>query len=368
MIATCVGSISASERLQKTKKKRIDSFKLVHIAKIVARAGKNGLCEIFHKENLLEIGGLAKSRPSQSFWGLAMSSIIRFFSLVTVALFATAPSLMAAEGHDHLPASAELLFEMGPFKFTNSTLMILIVAAILIVVAQLATRNITLVPNKLQNFVEWILESLINFLAGVLGDKLARRTFWFFGTLFIMILVSNWMGLFPGVGTIGWFNSGPGADPNDTFTPLLRGANADLNMTSAMAVAFAILWFYWAFTETSAKEFFAHIFAPKGKFQGVMMVAMIIIFGFVGVIEVLSFAFRPVALMFRLYGNVYAGENMLESIMNLVPLDYLKWLAALPFYFLEILVGLIQALVFTLLCAVFLRLICEHEHDDEHAH
>jgi F-type H+-transporting ATPase subunit a len=178
------------------------------------------------------------------------------------------------------------------------------------------------------------------------------------------------MGLIPGVGTIGFFNVTPAGDPypGDTFTPLLRGANADLNMTSAMAVAFAILWFYWAFTETSVKEFFTHIFAPKGKFQGVMLAGMIVIFLFVGLIEVASIAFRPVALMFRLYGNVYAGENMLESIMNIVPHPTLKWLAALPFYFLELLVGLIQALVFTLLCAVFLRLICEHEHDDEHAH
>lgn len=297
-----------------------------------------------------------------------MISMNRFLLLLVAIFSATALPSVAAEGHDHLPASAEVLFEFGWFKFTNSTLMMLLVSVVLIVVAQLATRKISLVPTPLQNFVEWILESLINFLSGVLGESLAKRTFWFFGTLFIMILFANWMGLIPGVGTVGFFNSGPGADPNDTFTPLLRGANADLNMTSAMAVTFALLWFYWAVTETSVKDFFAHIFAPKGKFQGVMLVAMIVIFGFVGIIEVLSIAFRPVALMFRLYGNVYAGENMLESIMNMVPLDAVKWVAALPFYFLELLVGLIQALVFTLLCAVFLRLICEHEHDDEHAH
>jgi F-type H+-transporting ATPase subunit a len=330
--------------------------------------GKNRLCEIFHKEDLLENAGLTKSPPAPIFGVTAMFSILRFFSLVTAVLFASASSSFAAEGHDHLPANAEVLFEFGFFKFTNSTLMLLIVSALLIIVAQLATRKISLVPGKLQNFVEWLLESLINFLSGVLGEGLAKRTFWFFGTLFIMILVSNWMGLIPGVGTIGFFNTGPGADPNDTFTPFLRGANADLNMTAAMAVTFAILWFYWAITETSTKDFFAHIFAPKGKFEGVMFVAMIFIFLFVGLIEVASIAFRPVALMFRLYGNVYAGENMLESIMNLVPISGLKWLAALPFYFLELLVGLIQALVFTLLCAVFLRLICEHEHDDEHAH
>lgn len=297
-----------------------------------------------------------------------MISMNRFLLLLVAIFSATALPSVAAEGHDHLPASAEVLFEFGWFKFTNSTLMMLLVSVVLIVVAQLATRKISLVPTPLQNFVEWILESLINFLSGVLGESLAKRTFWFFGTLFIMILFANWMGLIPGVGTVGFFNSGPGADPNDTFTPLLRGANADLNMTSAMAVTFALLWFYWAITETSVKDFFAHIFAPKGKFRGVMLVAMIVIFGFVGIIEVLSIAFRPVALMFRLYGNVYAGENMLESIMNMVPLDAVKWVAALPFYFLELLVGLIQALVFTLLCAVFLRLICEHEHDDEHAH
>lgn len=297
--------------------------------------------------------------------------------LLIAAIFSAslAPSV-AAEAHDHLPASAETLFEFGWFKFTNSTLMMLIVSVFLIVVAQIATRNITIVPTKLQNFVEWVLESLINFLASVLGEGLAKRTFWFFGTLFIMILVANWMGLIPGVGTIGWFNTVASTGepvPGDAFTPLLRGANADLNMTAAMAVAFAILWFYWAITETSVKDFLAHIFAPKGKFDGLMLVAMIFIFLFVGIIEVASIAFRPVALMFRLYGNIYAGENMLESIMNLVPLDALKWLAALPFYFLELLVGLIQALVFTLLCAVFLRLICEHEHehehdDEEHAH
>ena len=299
-----------------------------------------------------------------------MFSMNRFLLLFATIFSATALPTMAAEEHDHLPASAEILFEIGWFKFTNSTLMMLIVSVFLIVVAQLATRKISLVPSKLQNFVEWILESLISFLSGVMGESLAKRTFWFFGTLFIIILFSNWMGLIPGVGTVGFFNVTPDGDPypGDNFTPLLRGANADLNMTSAMAVAFALLWFYWAITETSVKDFFAHIFAPKGKFQGVMLAGMILIFAFVGIIEVASIAFRPVALMFRLYGNVYAGENMLESIMNMVPYDVFKWLAALPFYFLELLVGLIQALVFTLLCAVFLRLICEHEHDDEHAH
>jgi F-type H+-transporting ATPase subunit a len=90
------------------------------------------------------------------------------------------------------------------------------------------------------------------------------------------------------------------------------------------------------------------------------------IFLFVGLIEVLSIAIRPVALMFRLYGNVFAGESMLETMAHMGLPGFLMWLPPLPFYFLELLVGLVQALVFSLLCAVFIQLMCEHEHDDEH--
>jgi F-type H+-transporting ATPase subunit a len=162
--------------------------------------------------------------------------------------------------------------------------------------------------------------------------------------------------------------SGPGVDPHDTFRPFLRGGNADLNMTAAMAFTFALLWFYWAITENGLKGFFSHIFAPKGKFSGIMSLMMLVVFGFVGVLEVISILFRPVALSFRLYGNIFAGENILENMM-LMGGKYLAWLPPLPFYFLELLVGLIQALVFMLLTAVFLKLICDHgDHDDESEH
>jgi F-type H+-transporting ATPase subunit a len=97
--------------------------------------------------------------------------------------------------------------------------------------------------------------------------------------------------------------------------------------------------------------------------MGVFMVA---IFLFVGIIEVVSIAFRPVSLSFRLYGNIFAGENILESMMGLVP--WLGWILPLPFYFLELLVGIVQALVFALLTAVFTALMCGHEeaHGAEH--
>ena len=135
-----------------------------------------------------------------------------------------------------------------------------------------------------------------------------------------------------------------------------------------MSVVFAILWFYWAITENGSNGFLAHIFAPKGKFTGVMRVGMIVIFFLVGILEVVSIFIRPVALSFRLYGNVFGGEQTLESLMALGG-TYLAFAPALPFMFIEVLVGLVQALVFTLLSAVFLKLICEHDdHDEEHEH
>lgn len=271
-----------------------------------------------------------------------------------------------ASGHDHLPLYAEEVLRIGPIPITNSMIMVWCVALVLVLVAQAATKNMRLIPTKLQNFVEWLVESLMNFFAGIMGEHLARRTFWFLGTIFILLLVSNWAGLIPGVGTIGFELHGEGVDPHDTFRPFFRGANADLNLTMAMSVTFFLLWFYWAFTEIGPKAFFAHIFAPKGEFNGFMLVIMVAIFLMVGLIEVLSIAVRPIALMFRLYGNIYAGENMLESLMAMVGPAF-KPLVVIPFYFLELLVGFVQALVFALLCAVFTKLICEH-HDDHDEH
>ncbi len=293
------------------------------------------------------------------------------FITLTAWLACLVPAFAASEGgHDHLPPHAEQIFSIGPIVITNSMLMMWIAVAVLILIVQLGTRKMSLIPKGMQNFLEWLVESLYNFLEGILGADLCKKTFWFFGTIFILILCVNWLGLIPGVGTVGWELQGAGVDSHDKFRPFLRGGNADLNMTAAMSFTFAILWFYWAIRENSLKGFFAHIFAPKGAFQGLLKVFMILIFGFVGVLEVVSILFRPVALSFRLFGNVYAGESILENMMLLVgDKTYLAWLPPIPFYFLELLVGLIQALVFMLLTAVFLKLICEHDdHDEEHSH
>ena len=106
-----------------------------------------------------------------------------------------------------------------------------------------------------------------------------------------------------------------------------------------------------------------HLFGPKGETSGVLKILMVVVFFLVGWLEIISILFRPVSLSFRLFGNIYAGENMLEAMSKLVP--GLGWLLPIPFYFMEVLVGFVQALVFMLLTAVFTMLICQHE--EEHA-
>ena len=136
---------------------------------------------------------------------------------------------------DGKPVTEEKLI----FAITNSMVVTWIVALGLILVAQIATKKPKLVPSGLQNLVEWIVETLVNFFGGILGDKLAKQTFWFFGTAFIFILFSNWFGLVPGVGTVGWAHGNPGFFHSEHLSaPLLRGVNADLNMTASMAIFF----------------------------------------------------------------------------------------------------------------------------------
>src|SRR5262249_54736173 len=148
--------------------------------------------------------------------------------------------------------------------------------------------------------------------------------------------------------------------------PLLRGANADLNLTLAMALIFFACWTLWSLREVGLGGFLRELFAPKGETAGVMKVVMVVVFFASGLLEIISILFRPVSLSFRLYGNIFAGENMLETMATLVP--GFGWLLPIPFYFMELLVGLVQALVFMLLTAVFTLLMCQHEEAPEAAH
>src|SRR5213595_972733 len=292
----------------------------------------------------------------------------RLVVLCTIGALIAPALAMAAEPSEHetLSLKAAPLFQIGKFSVTNSMLVSWIVALAVILFAQIATRNIKTVPTGAQNFWEWLVESLYNFLESIIGRELVQKTFWFFATIFIFILFVNWFGLIPGVGTIGWGHHDATTGVFHVGQPLLRGGNADLNMTSAMAAIFFFLWIIWAIQANGVGGFLLHIFGPKGETSGFLKLIMVIIFFMVGWLEVVSILFRPISLSFRLFGNVYAGETILESMSNMVP--SLSWLLPIPFYFMELLVGLVQAMVFMLLTAVFTLLIAQHDPGHEAHH
>jgi len=277
----------------------------------------------------------------------------------TVAWIAQGGAAFAAATGDEHTLSQQALEIARPFGFpiTNSMLVTWIVAVGLIAFAQIATRSMKPVPEGAQNFLEWLVEGLYGFLEGVIGSHLIRRTFWFFGTIFIFILATNWVGLIPGIGSMGW-----GVQTPEGFRlsePFFRGANADVNLTMAMSLVFFACWIVWGLRETGPIGFVKELFAPKGQSAGALKMLLIFVFFAAGCLEVISILFRPISLSFRLYGNIFAGETMLETMAR-VP--RIGWLVQIPFYFMELLVGLVQALVFTLLTAVFTLLICQpHE-------
>ncbi len=269
----------------------------------------------------------------------------------------------AEQEENGLPQKAVEIGRVFGFPITNSMLVSWIVALGLIIFAQLATRKMEQVPSGVQNFLEWLVESLYGFLEGILGPHLVKRTFWFFATVFIFILGANWIGLVPGIGALGWGHVTPHGFKIDQ--PLFRGANTDVNMTMAMSLIFFACWIFWAVREDGPLGFLKELFAPKGESSGLLKIVLVVVFFAVGCLEIVSILFRPISLSFRLYGNTFAGENMLDTMANLVP--GLGWLLPVPFYFLELLVGVIQALVFMLLTAVFTLLICQTEGEEPKA-
>lgn len=275
------------------------------------------------------------------------------------------PPLTTPDQEEHgLSEKATEITSVFGFPITNSMVVSWIVALALIILAQVATRNMKRVPDGAQNFLEWLVESLYKFLEGVMGAHLVQRTYWFFASIFIFILAANWIGLIPGIGTVGWgYQTSHGFKIDQSW---FRGANADVNMTFAMALVFFACWIIWSFEEIGLVGFLKELFAPKGNSTGSLRVLMAVVFFAAGWLEIISILFRPISLSFRLYGNIFAGENMLEAMARLLP--GFGWLVPIPFYFLELLMGLVQAMVFMLLTAVFTLLMCRHEEAPALAH
>jgi F-type H+-transporting ATPase subunit a len=267
-----------------------------------------------------------------------------------------ASGLPAFASEEGLSPKAEIVFHLGPLPITNSMVMTWVIAAALIVVVRLAVRKPQLVPSRGQAVVESLVQGIFDLIAPIVGSKVARHAFPLLVGLFVYILIQNWSGLLPGVGTIKYLAGGE-------WQELIRPGNADMNGTLALAIVSMACWLYFILRYAGPKAVLFDLFGNKAERKEVpaaLYYFMFVLFFGVGLIEVVSILFRLVSLSFRLFGNVFGGENLLHAMFGME-----KWLLPAPFYFLELLIGLVQALVFTLLVAVYIGLICNH--GDDHA-
>jgi F-type H+-transporting ATPase subunit a len=284
-------------------------------------------------------------------------SLIGLFSPAFVFASAAVEHSKHSEGVSQV--AENLPFSLFGFPISNSVLTTWIIAALIIIGVRLAVGTPKLIPGKGQGVVEGMAQGLRDALEPIVGKQMIGKTFPLLCGFFVFILLMNWSGLLPGVGTITF----RGAE-------IIRPANSDLNTTLALSIISFVAWTYFVLRYAGFKVLIFDLFGNKANKKEVgmlMWVLLIPIFFAVGGIEVVSISFRIISLSFRLYGNVFGGENLIHSLSS-IPVA--QWIVPALAGLLEVLVGLIQAFVFTLLSAVYIGLICNHEggHDDEHAH
>jgi len=258
----------------------------------------------------------------------------------------------------HIPELApDVLFHVGPISITNTMINVWLALCIFLVLGIAIKRKISLRPNKLQNGFEYILELLLPYFDQVTGDR--KKTMRFLpvvGTIFFFILLSNWLGLLPGTGSILVGHA-----------PLLRPANSDLNLTVVMALVAVISSHVFAFLSIG-------VFTHLGKFvqiggllksfkKGPMGVFQAIIEFGVGLLEIVSEAAKVLSLSLRLFGNIFAGEVLISVMSGLIAA-----VVPAPFMLLGLLVGLIQASVFAMLTLVYLTVNSQAPHGADEGH
>jgi F-type H+-transporting ATPase subunit a len=285
--------------------------------------------------------------------------------LSLIGLFSPAFVFASSEG---VKPSATDLFSLGGVPISNSILTTWIIAALIIIGVRLAVGTPKLIPGKGQGVVEGMAQGLRDALEPIVGKQMIGKTFPLLCGFFVFILLMNWSGLLPGVGTIK-FQTAKGE-----WLDAIRPANSDLNTTLALSVLSFVAWTYFVLRYAGFKVLIFDLFGNKANKKEVgmlMWVLLIPIFFAVGGIEVVSITFRLLSLSFRLFGNVFGGENLIHALADPKTLGaFATYVVPALAGMLEVLVGVIQAFVFTLLSAVYIGLICNHEggHDDEHAH
>jgi F-type H+-transporting ATPase subunit a len=259
---------------------------------------------------------------------------------------------------------AEPIFHIGSFTITNSLLMSWTTVFVLVVFFVAIGTRIKKVPGKLQNIFEILLDEALKLADSITGSrKKSERLMPIVLSLFLFILVNNWLGLLPGVGTVGFIEGEAG---HQVFVPLLRGATADLNTTLAISLFAVILshilgvislgvWHH--FNKFVNVNTLAQI--PKKIMKEPIVLVLNPIKAFVGIVELIGEFAKVASLSFRLFGNIFAGEVLLASMMALF-----AYFLPLPFMFLEVIVGIVQAMVFSILTLAFMSMAMESH--DEH--
>lgn len=263
---------------------------------------------------------------------------------------------------------AEPIFHLGNFQITNSLLTSSAAVLIVFIFALILKLKIKKIPGKIQNFFEIMLEGVLSLCDQVTNDrKLSLKIFPFIFSIFLFILINNWLGLLPIFGSMGFIVQEGG---HSAFVPFLRSGTADINTTLALSIMVVIgSNIFGAFVLGAWKTFNKYV-NLKGliemiinvrKDPSVLIVAPINFF--VGLLELLGEVAKIASLSFRLFGNVFAGEVLLVSMAAIF-----AYLVPGPFLFLEIFVGLIQALIFSLLATVYFTMASQDhsEHDDKH--
>ena len=256
---------------------------------------------------------------------------------------------------------AEPIFHIGNFTVTNSLLMSWATVFILVCLFVLIGKKIKKVPKGLQNIFELLLDEGLKLADSVTGSRKKSEKFLPISlALFLFVLVNNWLGLLPGVGTVGFVENGA---HGNIFVPILRGGTADLNTTLALAlfavVASHVMGVIAIGTWKHLNKFInleAFLAIPQKIKKDPSVILVNPIKAFVGVVEVIGEVAKVASLSFRLFGNIFAGEVLLASMMALF-----AFLLPLPFIFLEIIVGIIQALIFGMLTLVFMTIATSAE-------
>lgn len=269
------------------------------------------------------------------------------------------------EAHMNISLAAEPIFHIGTFPVTNTLLVAWVIILFLVLVVLLTRKRLQEVPRGLQNVVETLIDGALNFMESITGNrKQAKKFFPIVFTIFIFVILSNWVEIVPGLGSIGIWEVHHG---ETILVPFIRSASADLNVTLAIAIisvfstqifGIAVLGFFkYAGKFLPIKGLFKikYGFLPVPSFNGFIAF-------FAGFLELIAECAKLVSFSFRLFGNIFAGEVLLIVVSFLVP-----YIVPLPFLFLEIFVGFVQALVFAMLTLVFLKMaVTEHEHEEVH--